>query len=119
MKLDKRVLLMSSVLLVSPCAVIAAPMSVAPAIVPLSNGGQANIAVSNTDPNLFSVADDRVIAINSLDGELTRQEQTANGGVVIATLNKKPFMRLPGSRGGRGISCLLLQSPVRLSAGAK
>ena len=91
MKLDKRVLLMSSVLLVSPCTVIAAPMSVAPAIVPLSNGGQANIAVSNTDPNLFSVAGDRVIAINSLDGELTRQEQTANGGVVIATLNKKPF----------------------------
>ena len=91
MKLDKRVLLMSSVLLVSPCTVIAAPMSVSPAIVPLSNGGQANIAVSNTDPNLFSVAGDRVIAINSLDGELTRQEQTANGGVVIATLNKKPF----------------------------
>lgn len=72
MKLDKRALLMGSILFASPCALIAAPVSVAPAVVPLSNGGQANIAVSNTDPNLFSVAGDRVIAINSLDGELSR-----------------------------------------------
>lgn len=30
-------------------------------------------------------------ALTSLDGELTRQEQTASGGVIVSTLNKKPF----------------------------
>lgn len=29
--------------------------TLAPTVVPLTNGGQANIAVSNTDPNLFTV----------------------------------------------------------------
>jgi hypothetical protein len=28
--------------------------TLAPTVVPLANGGQANIAVSNTDPNLFT-----------------------------------------------------------------
>ncbi|MEG2264330.1 MAG: type-F conjugative transfer system secretin TraK [Acinetobacter sp.] len=83
--------LMGACLLATSGVAFSAPESFPPAIVPLSNGGQANIAVSNTDANLFQVAGDRIIAINSLDGELTRQEQTASGGVVIATLNKKPF----------------------------
>ncbi|HIE2223933.1 TPA: type-F conjugative transfer system secretin TraK [Serratia marcescens] len=69
----------------------AAPAAVSATVVPLANGGQASIAVSNTDPNLFTVAGDRVTALTSLDGELTRQEQTASGGVIISTLNKKPF----------------------------
>lgn len=60
-------------------------------LVPLANGGQASIALSNTDPNLFTVAGDRITALTSLDGELTRQEQTASGGVIVSTLNKKPF----------------------------
>ncbi|MCW6015711.1 type-F conjugative transfer system secretin TraK [Serratia marcescens] len=69
----------------------AAPAAVSATVVPLANGGQASIAVSNTDPNLFTVAGDRVTALTSLDGELTRQEQTASGGVIVSTLNKKPF----------------------------
>ncbi|MFT2793700.1 type-F conjugative transfer system secretin TraK [Serratia sp. T13T92] len=69
----------------------AAPTAVSATVVPLANGGQASIAVSNTDPNLFTVAGDRVTALTSLDGELTRQEQTASGGVIVSTLNKKPF----------------------------
>ncbi|MBH2566943.1 type-F conjugative transfer system secretin TraK [Serratia marcescens] len=69
----------------------AAPAAVPATVVPLANGGQASIAVSNTDPNLFTVAGDRVTALTSLDGELTRQEQTASGGVIVSTLNKKPF----------------------------
>lgn len=55
------------------------------------NGGQANIAVSNTDPNLFMVPGDRITAINSLDGGLTNQEQTDSGGAILATVSKKPF----------------------------
>lgn len=65
--------------------------TLAPTVVPLANGGQANIAVSNTDPNLFTVPGDRITAINSLDGGLTNQEQTDSGGAVLATVSKKPF----------------------------
>lgn len=65
--------------------------TLAPTVVPLTNGGQANIAVSNTDPNLFTVPGDRITAINSLDAGLTNQEQTDSGGAILATLSKKPF----------------------------
>jgi conjugal transfer pilus assembly protein TraK len=65
--------------------------TLAPTVVPLTNGGQANIAVSNTDPNLFTVPGDRITAINSLDGGLTNQEQTDSGGAILATVSKKPF----------------------------
>lgn len=41
---------------------MSAPLSgtLSPTVVPLANGGQANIAVSNTDPNLFTVPGDRL-----------------------------------------------------------
>ncbi|PEH74459.1 type-F conjugative transfer system secretin TraK [Edwardsiella tarda] len=90
MKINKPLLLVSALLLAS-YSQAGIRAATAPTLVPLSNGGQANIALSNTDPNLFTVAGDRITAINSLEGELTRQEQTASGGVVVATLNKKPF----------------------------
>ena len=48
-------------LFISGCLLLAAPAmsatlsgTLAPTVVPLTNGGQANIAVSNTDPNLYS-----------------------------------------------------------------
>ncbi len=53
-----------------------------------ANGGQANIAVSNTDPNLFTVPGDRITAVSGLDGMLTNSEQTGTGGVVVATVSK-------------------------------
>lgn len=52
-----------------PCGAFSAAVSVPPTLVPLNNGGQVSLVVSNTDPNLLRVAGDRVIAINSLDGE--------------------------------------------------
>ncbi|STZ75055.1 conjugal transfer protein TraK [Klebsiella pneumoniae subsp. ozaenae] len=39
------------------------------------NGGQASIAISNTSPNLFTVPGDRIIAVNSLDGALTKMSR--------------------------------------------
>ncbi|HGF5688030.1 TPA: type-F conjugative transfer system secretin TraK [Escherichia coli] len=57
--------------------------TLAPTVVPMVNGGQASIAISNTSPNLFTVPGDRIIAVNSLDGALTNNEQTASGGVVV------------------------------------
>lgn len=84
-------LILSALLMVVSGHSLAAPTALSATIVPLANGGQASITLSNTDPNLFTVAGDRVIAVTSLDGELTRQEQTANGGVIVSTLNKKSF----------------------------
>lgn len=85
-------------LFISGCLFMMSPVfsatlsgTLAPTVVPLANGGQANIAVSNTDPNLFTVPGDRITAINSLDGGLTNQEQTDSGGAVLATVSKKPF----------------------------
>ncbi|HHA1672064.1 TPA: type-F conjugative transfer system secretin TraK [Enterobacter roggenkampii] len=86
-------LLVTTSLLFSPLvgAQVTDSGTLAPTVVPMSNGGQASIALSNTDPNLFTVPGDRIVAMNSLDGALTNQEQTANGGVIVATVNKKPF----------------------------
>lgn len=93
MKNLKPLFISGCLLLVSPAFAVAAVQSgtLAPTVVPLVNGGQANIALSNTDPNLFTVPGDRIIAINSLDGGLTTQEQTDNGGAIVATVSKKPF----------------------------
>ncbi|HAH9647756.1 TPA: type-F conjugative transfer system pilin acetylase TraX [Escherichia coli] len=65
------------------CSVMAGAGTLAPTVVPMVNGGQASIAISNTSPNLFTVPGDRIIAVNSLDGALTNNEQTASGGVVV------------------------------------
>ncbi len=72
--------------------------TLAPTVVPMVNGGQASIAISNTSPNLFTVPGDRIIAVNSLDGALTNNEQTASGGVVVATVNKKALYVHSGNR---------------------
>ncbi|HBB0564193.1 TPA: hypothetical protein J8678_004273 [Escherichia coli] len=76
------------------CSVMAANGTLAPTVVPMVNGGQASIAISNTSPNLFTVPGDRIIAVNSLDGALTNNEQTASGGVVVDELQKIQFNRL-------------------------
>ncbi len=69
------------------CSVMAANGTLAPTVVPMVNGGQASIAISNTSPNLFTVPGDRIIAVNSLDGALTNNEQTASGGVVVGGID--------------------------------
>lgn len=74
-KNSRRALL--ALLMLASGQTVAAPAALSATIVPLTNGGQASIAVSNTDPNLFTVAGDRVTALTSLDGELTRQESGA------------------------------------------
>lgn len=73
------------------CSVMVANGTLAPTVVPMVNGGQASIAISNTSPNLFTVPGDRIIAVNSLDGALTNNEQTASGGVVVPPSTKSPL----------------------------
>ncbi|WP_447309038.1 type-F conjugative transfer system secretin TraK [Escherichia coli] len=83
------------------CSVMAANGTLAPTVVPMVNGGQG-IAISNTSPNLFTVPGDRIIAVN-LDGALTNNEQTASGGVVVATVNK-PFTFILETERGLNLS---------------
>ncbi|MCP9269141.1 type-F conjugative transfer system secretin TraK [Xenorhabdus sp. XENO-1] len=91
MKINKSLLILCYLLPINTAFATSENTTSSATIVSLSNGGQANIALSKSDPNLFTVAGDRITAINSLDGQLTRQEQTDSGGIVIATLQDKPF----------------------------
>ncbi|EFI9548492.1 hypothetical protein G3042_004404 [Escherichia coli] len=75
------------------CNVMAGAGTLAPTVVPMVNGGQASIAISNTSPNLFTVPGDRIIAVNSLDGALTNNEQTASGGVVVTAQSHSLTLR--------------------------
>lgn len=106
---------MLSACLFFSCSVMASGTgTLAPTVVPMVNGGQASIAVSNTSPNLFTVPGDRITAVNSLDGALTNNEQTASGGVVVATLNKKPFTFILETERGLNLS---IQAVPREGAG--
>ena len=67
---------------------------------------------ANTSPNLFTVPGDRIIAVNSLDGALTNNEQTASGGVVVATVNKKPFTFILETERGLNLS-IQAASPMK------
>lgn len=68
-------------LFISGCLLLVAPAmsatlsgTLAPTVVPLTNGGQANIAVSNTDPNLFTVPRSHH-GDKQFDGGLTNQSR--------------------------------------------
>ncbi len=77
------------------------------------NGGQASIAISNTSPNLFTVPGDRIIAVNSLDGALTNNEQTASGGGGCHR-QQKPFTFILETERGLNLS---IQAVPREGAG--
>lgn len=49
--------------------------------------------------------------VNSMDGELTNNEQTASGGVVLATLNKKPFTVVLETERGLNLSIQAVPRP--------
>lgn len=112
MRKNKKVMI--SVGLFFSCSVLAGTGTLAPTVVPMVNGGQASIAISNTSPNLFTVPGDRIMAVNSLDGTLTNNEQTVSGGVVVATVNKKPFTFILETERGLNFS---IQAVPREGAG--
>lgn len=104
MKIIRPLFISGCLFLVVPAFAAPAGGTLTPTIVPLVNGGQANIAISNTDPNLFTVPGDRITAINSLDGGLTNQEQTESGGAILATVSKKPFTFIVETERGMNFS---------------
>ncbi|PVZ84216.1 type-F conjugative transfer system secretin TraK [Serratia sp. S1B] len=75
-----------------------------PVVIPLPNGGQANVGLSNTDPNLFTVPGDRIVAMNSVNGGLTQQEKTESGGVIVSTMSKEPFTFIIETERGQNFS---------------
>jgi conjugal transfer pilus assembly protein TraK len=93
MRRNSAPLLLLALLASAPALAAQPPVSgtLAATVIPMSNGGQASIALSNTDPNLLTVPGDRITAITSLDGILIRQMKTASGGVVISTVSKTPL----------------------------
>ncbi|HAY4290512.1 TPA: hypothetical protein JZ872_004252 [Escherichia coli] len=58
------------------CSVMAGAGTLAPTVVPMVNGGQASIAISNTSPNLFTVP-----ALN-----LATSDAAAVAGLVMTVL---------------------------------
>ncbi|HBE5441620.1 hypothetical protein ABOC09_24220 [Escherichia coli] len=56
------------------CSVMAANGTLAPTVVPMVNGGQASIAISNTSPNLFTVPGDRIAVENKTLSALNIRE---------------------------------------------
>jgi len=88
-KNSRRALL--ALLMLASGQTVAAPAALSATIVPLTNGGQASIAVSNT-----------------------RQGQTASGGVIVSTLNKKPFTFILETERGLNFS---VQAVPRAGAG--
>lgn len=52
----------------------------APVTIPLQNGSQAHVSLSNSEPNLFNVPGDRVTFVSGVDESLVNYEPAANGG---------------------------------------
>lgn len=53
--------------------------TLAPTVVPMVNGGQASIAVSNTSPNLFTIPGDRITAVSRYTRSNGREPSGAAG----------------------------------------
>lgn len=53
--------------------------------------GVISSPVSNTDPNMIAVNDDRIVSIQATQGVLTSRNATESGAVVFSTVATKPF----------------------------
>lgn len=81
------------------CSVMAANGTLAPTVVPMVNGGQASIAISNTSPNLFTVPGDRIdelqkIQFNRLDftnfyEDLMNNQKIPDSGVLTQKVKEQ------------------------------
>lgn len=56
-----------------------------------SPGGQLNLPISNTNPNMIIVPGDRVVSISSASGMLTDKKNTKAGAVFFSSPSEKPF----------------------------
>ncbi|HHH1368300.1 TPA: type-F conjugative transfer system secretin TraK [Yersinia enterocolitica] len=112
-----------------------AQANVAPQQIPFTPDAQVNLVLSNTNPNMVVVPGDRIVAIDSNEGMLgdsrgkTGQQ---NGGVVLTTVQEKPFTFYLRTEGGQSLSVvatpqksagktyhLMSQRPVKRPAAQK
>lgn len=70
----------------------------------LNPGARISAGVSNSDPNLITVNDDRIVSIQATQGVLTSKSPTPDGGVVFSTLADKPFTLFVQTASGFGFS---------------
>lgn len=96
------------------CSVMAANGTLAPTVVPMVNGGQASIAISNTSPNLFTVPGDRIARDNPDSGVVVRiagegrpwNPRTITGGRVWGDIPDNSVQ--PGAGNGEPVTAEVL-----------
>lgn len=96
--------------------VLASPVSLPPVDIPVGPDSQVRIAISNTDPNLFVVPGDRIIAVDSVQGMFVNANKVqgqANGGVVLMTTQTRPFTFYIRTAGGLTVSVIGLPQKRR------
>lgn len=85
----------------------ASPVSLPPVDIPVGPDSQVRIAISNTDPNLFVVPGDRIIAVDSVQGMFVNankaQGQANGGGCTHDHANKALHIFLTHGRGTDGL----------------
>ncbi|WP_181962068.1 TraK domain-containing protein, partial [Klebsiella pneumoniae] len=89
--------------------VLASPVSQPPVDIPVGPDSQVRIAISNTDPNLFVVPGDRIIAVDSVQGmfvNANKAQGQANGGVILMTTQTRPFTFYLRTAGGLTVSVI-------------
>ncbi|MBX4609840.1 type-F conjugative transfer system secretin TraK [Klebsiella variicola] len=89
--------------------VLASPVSQPPVDIPVGPDSQVRIAISNTDPNLFVVPGDRIIAVDSVQGMFVNANKAqghANGGVILMTTQTRPFTFYLRTAGGLTVSVI-------------
>lgn len=72
----------------------AAPFSVraqSPVTLLFQQGGQFRLSISNTDPNMIFIPDDKVTAITAHSGMLADKRLTPAGGVLFTSVATRPF----------------------------
>lgn len=80
------------------CSVMAANGTLAPTVVPMVNGGQASIAISNTSPNLFTVPGEGADANASVTG---------NESTVPMQLRITGLVEMPNSKTYDATGCFV------------
>jgi conjugal transfer pilus assembly protein TraK len=86
---------------------VAAQANVAPQQIPFTPDAQVNLVLSNTNPNMLVVPGDRIVAIDSNEGMLGDSKGKTgqqNGGVVLTTVQDKPFTFYLRTEAGQSLS---------------
>lgn len=97
----KKINILTLLMSLFPFVGSAASLSVSLTIPP---GAQADIPLSNTNPNFFEVPGDRITGVTSSAGMLTAKSNTPAGGAFVSTAQEKPFTLYMTTEGGQTFS---------------